>query len=135
MPLDYYVYYCFTTASYVWLIFPYIYLGMLQVIALILAIQTRKVRIKILNDSKEVAVIIYITSIVLVELVIVSFALFNFNNIHEVLYDAGLLIVAFAILLVTFVPKVSEGHIMHVHVVTTFIFCYHQYYTIAFHIT
>uniref|UniRef100_A0A1X7VPL5 G-protein coupled receptors family 3 profile domain-containing protein n=1 Tax=Amphimedon queenslandica TaxID=400682 RepID=A0A1X7VPL5_AMPQE len=105
VPLDYYVYHCFTTASFVWLIFPYIYLGMLQIIALILAIQTRKVCIKILNDSKEVAVIIYITSIVLVELVIVSFALSNFNNIHEVLYDAGLLIVAFTILLVIFAPK------------------------------
>ncbi|XP_011405199.1 PREDICTED: gamma-aminobutyric acid type B receptor subunit 1-like [Amphimedon queenslandica] len=105
VPLDYYVYHCFTTASYVWLIFLYIYLGMLQIIAIILAMQTRKVRIKILNDSKEVATIIYITSIVLVELVIVSFALSSFYNTHEVLYDIGLLIVAFAILLVIFAPK------------------------------
>ena len=85
---------------------------MLQIIAIILAIQTRKVRIKILNDSKEVATIIYITSIVLVELVIVSFALSSFYNIHEALYDAGLLIVAITILLVIFAPKVSDEFIV-----------------------
>lgn len=108
MPLDYYVYQCFNTSSFLWLLFLYIYLGLLQIIALILAIQTRKVRIKILNDSKEVAAIIYITSIVLVELAIVSFALSSFNNIYEALYDFGLLLVAIVILLLIFVPKVSN---------------------------
>ena len=108
MPLDHYVYQCFNSSSFPWLLFLYIYLGLLQIIALILAIQTRKVRIKILNDSKEVAAIIYITSIVLVELAIVSFALSSFNNIHEALYDFGLLLVAIVILLLIFVPKVSN---------------------------
>lgn len=78
----------------------------LHIIALILAIQTRKVRIKILNDSKEVAAIIYITSIVLAELVIVSFSLTNFQNIYESLYSGGLIVAATVVLAVIFIPKV-----------------------------
>lgn len=85
----------------------------LHIIALILAIQTRKVRIKILNDSKEVAAIIYITSIVLAELVIVSFSLTNFQNIYETLYCGGLIVAATVVLAVIFIPKVCVSFIYH----------------------
>lgn len=86
----------------------------LHIIALILAIQTRKVRIKILNDSKEVAAIIYITSIVLAELVIVSFSLTNFQNIYESLYSGGLIVAATVVLAVIFIPKV-RAHVCVCH--------------------
>ena len=80
---------------------------MLQIIALILAIQTRKVHIKVLNDSKEVAAIIYITSIVLVMLVIVTFTLDEYQNVREALVSGGFIIVAVVVLICIFATKVS----------------------------
>ena len=91
----------------------------LHIVALILAIQTRKVRIKILNDSKEVAAIIYITSIVLAELVIVSFSLTNFQNIYETLYCGGLIVAATVVLAVIFIPKVCVC-VIHLSLILTF---------------
>ncbi|KAL5470791.1 hypothetical protein EMCRGX_G028810 [Ephydatia muelleri] len=49
------------------------YKGLIQVIAILLAFGTRKVKVKGLNDSKYIAAIIYVTSICLV-VVIISFA-------------------------------------------------------------
>eukprot|EP00731_Ephydatia_muelleri_P021190 Em0013g917a len=49
------------------------YKGLIQVVAILLAFGTRKVKVKGLNDSKYIAAIIYVTSICLV-VVIISFA-------------------------------------------------------------
>lgn len=73
-----------------------------------LAIQTRKVRIKPLNDTKEITAIIYVTSIILIELAVVSFILNGYNNAREVHYSVVLLIDSFFILSSTFIPKVSK---------------------------
>jgi gamma-aminobutyric acid type B receptor len=70
-----------------------------------MAVQTRKVRIKILNDSKEVAAIIYITSIILIGVVIIMFSLSNFLNTQEALLNMGFILGSFVILAIIFIPK------------------------------
>jgi len=95
---------------FIWLALEYVYLGLLQVIAVILAFNTRKVKIKVLNDSKSVAVIIYTTSVVLVALVIVSFALDSFIVVTEVLFSGGILLATTVFVGFIFVPKMVILH-------------------------
>ena len=98
---------CYNTLTpFIWLALEYVYLGLLQVIAVILAFNTRKVKIKVLNDSKAVAVIIYTSSVVLVALVIVSFALDSFIVVTEVLFSGGILLATTVFVGFIFVPKV-----------------------------
>jgi gamma-aminobutyric acid type B receptor len=92
--------------SIIWRILSFLYFGVLQIIALVLAVQTRKVRIKILNDSKEVTAIIYITSVVFIGVMIASFSLSNYLNIQEALLNTGLLIGSYSTVLIIFIPKV-----------------------------
>ena len=75
-----------------------------------LAIQTRKVHIKPLNDSKEITAIIYVTSIVLIALIVFSFVVDGYNDVREAHYSGALLIDSFFILSCIFIPKVSTVH-------------------------
>ncbi|CAI8046144.1 Gamma-aminobutyric acid type B receptor subunit 2 [Geodia barretti] len=67
----------------------FVYLGLLQLVGIILAFQTRKVRIPILNDSKSVTALIYISSIVLVVIVLITFILRGYINICAAIFSAG----------------------------------------------
>ena len=91
-----------------WLALEYGYLIILQIIALFMAFKTRKVKIKLLNDSKSVATIIYITSIDIVALIIITFALDTYTVLVEAMFSAGLIIATTTFLAFSFVPKVLE---------------------------
>ena len=81
--------------------------GFLQICALYFAFQTRKVKVKGLNDAKYIAVIVYITTnIVLVITLVMSFALSNYVNIFASVYSIGIWVTATVILGVMFIPKV-----------------------------
>ena len=83
----------------------FVYLGLLQLIGIILAIQTRKVKVKVLNDSKYIAALIYISSIVIIIIAIIRFTLTGYINVAEVFYSGGLLLATTAFLCLTFIPK------------------------------
>ena len=76
-----------------------------------LAVKSRNVKIKVLNDSKEVALIVYITTFAAVETAIMAFVLQNYNNVCESLFTGHLLIATTAVVVITFVPKVCYMHI------------------------
>ena len=83
------------------------YLALLQIIGIILAIQTRKVEIKVLNDAKYIAALIYISSIAWLTLLVVAFVLPNgMINVTELFFSGGLLVPTTAFLCLTFIPKV-----------------------------
>ena len=104
-------YQCGSTAELgigaIWLILTYVYFALLQIIGIILAIQTRKVKVKVLNDSKYIAAMIYISSIVLLLLGIVTAVFATSINITEILFSGGLLFATSAFLCLVFIPKVS----------------------------
>ena len=79
----------------------------MQIVAIVLIFQTKRVKIKALNDSKTVAVIVYISTLALVEIAVVAFASSGYPNITEALVSSGLLVSAYAILTLTFIPQVS----------------------------
>ena len=79
----------------------------MQVAAIVLAIQTRRVKVKVLNDSKYIIALIYISSVVLLLLIVVTFSLGVLNNVNEVLVSGAFLISATAFLSLIFIPKVN----------------------------
>ena len=101
---------CVNNNAIVWLAISYAYKGLLQLVAMFMAFHIRRVKIKALNDSKEIAVIIYINSIILTLLAVVEFALSRFHEVHAALFGLGLLVGATVFLTLIFVPKVkSQG--------------------------
>ena len=67
---------------------------------------TRRVKVKALNDSKEIATIIYINSIILAVLAVTQFALENYHNVYAAMFGVALLIDATMFLGLIFIPKV-----------------------------
>ena len=55
---------CQGPRNLIWIIILYAYILITQLIAVVLAFKTRKVEMKILNDAKYIALIIYITTII-----------------------------------------------------------------------
>ena len=84
----------------------YAYLILLQMVGIVLAFQTRKVRINVLNDAKSVAMLIYISSIVLVVIGLVKFFARSYINISAAIFSSGILILATFFLALIFIPKV-----------------------------
>ena len=107
---EYFIWVCYEASSpnFFWRIFIFTYLAILQIIGMLLAFQTRKVKFKGLNDSKFVAAIIYISSIVLVALALVTFALRTYINIGTGVFVAGILTLTTIFLALNFVPKVGK---------------------------
>ena len=85
----------------------YGYKGLLQVIALILAFGTRKVKVKGMDDSKYIAVAIYITSIVLAVTTVSTYTLMDYVNVYPAVVGMGFLLGTTMILGLVFVPRVS----------------------------
>ncbi len=103
------MYVCINDNAVVWLAFSYAYKGLLQLIAMFMAFHTRRVKIKVLNDTKEIAVIIYINSIILALLAVVEFALNDYHEVHAALFGLALLVGATVFLTLVFIPKVTYG--------------------------
>ena len=71
-----------------------------------MAFHIRRVKVKALNDSKEIAVIIYINSIILAVLAVTQFALENYHDAYAAMFGLALLVDATLFLGLMFIPKV-----------------------------
>ena len=105
---------CHTKNSFYWLSISFCYKAFLQIFAIFMAFHTRNVDVKVLNESKEIAAIIYINSIILVLIAVAELALESNHDAYAALFGLGLLIEATLFLGFIFIPKVNE--IQHVHV-------------------
>ena len=70
-----------------------------------MAFHTRRIKVKALNDSKEIAVIIYINSIILTLLAVTQFALETYD-VYAAMFGLALLVDATLFLGLVFIPKV-----------------------------
>ena len=106
--LEFYILVCYEgfSHSFLWQIFIFLYLAMLQIIGILLAFRTRKVKLQGLRDSKFIAAIIYISSIVLVALALVTFSLRMYINIGTGIFAGGIFILTSIFLSLIFLPKV-----------------------------
>ena len=78
----------------------------LQILGIMLAFQTRRVKIKSLKDSTFVAANVYISSIVIVMFILVTFVLRSYLNAYSAIFATGIFILTTTFLMLTFVPKV-----------------------------
>eukprot|EP00731_Ephydatia_muelleri_P014887 Em0008g607a len=108
--VDYSLLVCYKASSlaFYWKILIFIYLAMLQIIGIMLAFQTRSVKYKELRDSKFVAIIIYVSSLILVILAIDTFLLNTYLNAYAAIFSLGIIILTTTFLLFTFVPKMIQ---------------------------
>ena len=104
----YYHLVCYPTSSpaFYWKILILSYLAVFQIVGIVLAFETRKVKFPGLRDSAFVATIIYISSLVLVMLAVDTFILSSYLNTYGAIFAIGILILTTIFLLFTFVPRV-----------------------------
>lgn len=78
----------------------------MHVMALLLAFMTRKVKVKGLDDSKYIAAVIYVTTFVVGVKLVVTYTLRDLVNVFAAVISTGILIAAFCVLALVFIPKV-----------------------------
>ena len=105
---DYYIYLCDSRERDIWLGVVYGYKAVLQVGAIFLAFGTRKVTIKGLNDAQYIAAAIYVTSLFLTAIIVLSVTVNDYANLFPALIGGGILITTTSILGLVFVPKVCQ---------------------------
>ena len=91
-----------------WIIALYAYILITQLIAVFLAFRTRKVKIKALNDAKYIAIIIYVTSVIIVIMIASAVLLSDNLNADGAVFGGLLYIFTTIVLSVLFVPKVLQ---------------------------
>ena len=64
-------------------------------------------QIKVLNDSKEVAITLYITSIILAAVIIITVAFDEYLNVYSATYSIGIPLSSSVVLGVVYVTKVQ----------------------------
>ena len=105
---DYYTYICESRSRDIWLGIVFGYKAVLQIVAIFLAFGTRKVTIKGLDDSKYIAMAIYVTSVVLAVMIISNVTLNDYINFYASLYSVCLLSISTIIIVLVFLPKVRK---------------------------
>ena len=80
----------------------------LHTAAIVLSILTRKVEVTVLNDGKYTTIAIYISSCLMVALLLVVFLLSNYRNTSVSLVATFGFLDAMAFLSLAFIPKVSH---------------------------
>lgn len=106
----------------------YGYKGLLQVVAILFAFSTRKVKVKGLDDAKYIAIAVYVTSIVTAIIIVATYTLYDYRNALSVVLSIGILVGATVILILVFVPKVSKSSssIMYIYLTELHLMFLHQ---------
>ena len=97
---------CHSSTEYYWLSVLFAYKFLLQVIGVFLAFRIRKVKIKGLNDSREVSAILYITTVITMAVFLVTFIFGDYINIDGGTYGLGISTATTSVLVLIFIPKV-----------------------------
>ncbi len=114
------VYVCFSfgqnTFATIWIVLIVVYTALLQIVGLILAFQTRKVKIKQLHDSKYIAGMIYASAISLVINAIAIAIDGSLLNTVETLFSGSLLAATTVFLALAFIPTVNPIELLRLPV-------------------
>ena len=103
---------CAQSGSQIWLAVSFTYKALLQLVAIFMAFHIRRVKVKALNDSKQIAVIIYINSIILALLAVTQFALETYHDAYAAMFGLALLVDATLFLGLIFIPMVRVIYIL-----------------------
>ena len=103
-----FIFVCASTAATVWIAISFGYKALLQLGAIFMAFTTRKVKVKGLNDTKELYTIIYINTVIITMLIVTEFSLRSHRDVYVTLYGLAIFAGATLFLGLTFIPKVGE---------------------------
>ena len=115
----YYILICMSKRRKIFLGILYGYKAAMQVIALILAFTTRKVKVKGLNDALYIAAAIYITSLLWAIVILSTYTLTEYLNVFVTVFCLGLLVGTTAIISLVFIPKVWCAMLISIILKTT----------------
>ena len=104
----YFIYVCSSTARSITLGVLYGYKAVLQGATVVMALKTRKVKVRGLDDWQEIVMTTYLTSFVLVITLIANYAVEDQINTFATITSLSFLTGATAIILLVFVPKVTS---------------------------
>ena len=98
---------CLSTTEPYWLSILFGYKAIIQAIGLYLAFKIRNIKIRGLNDSREVSITLYISSVILLVVVVVTFVYGDYIDVDGFVYGVGLSTAATVVLSLTFITKVG----------------------------
>ena len=101
----------------IWLGVLFGYKALLRIAAIPLAFATRKVKVKGLNDAKFIGSVVYVSSIVIVVIIISFIVLPKHLNALAAIYSVGYMVDATVILGLIFIPKVCKHSINCISIV------------------
>ena len=79
-----------------------------QIVGLFLAFATRKVKIKGIDDAKEIAATIYVTSLVLAIMIVSMYTINELINTYAAVFSTGFFIGTTVIMAFVFISKVKD---------------------------
>ena len=100
---------CHSNTEPYWITPLFAYKFILQFIGVFLAFSIRKVKIKGLNDSREVSAILYITTAILVATVLCTFVFGEYINVDGATFGTGIATATSFVLGLLFIPKVLSN--------------------------
>ena len=83
-----------------------------------MAFRTRKVTIKALNDSKQIALLVYITTFELIVLAVLAIGLREWHIVYRAVFGGAMFVAATIYLSVVFIPRVSSWQALCKHYIT-----------------
>lgn len=98
---------CYSSSEFYWLGVLFGYKIIIQALGVFLAFKIRKVKIRGLNEYREVSAILYITSAILAAMIVVSFAFGDYIDVDGFIFAFGLCTATTVVLVFTFVSKVN----------------------------
>lgn len=101
----YFIFVCTSDARRITLGILYGYKALLQILAVILALKTRKVQIKGLDDSKYIIAATYLSSLVLLAVIIMTYTASKLINTYAAVSSACFIIGSTMIVAIVFIPK------------------------------
>lgn len=113
---------CFSPGSFIWQLSIYLYIAIMHACTLVLAFRTRKVKISVLKETKELTIIVCVGTFVSVQTIVFGFLLQDYNNVQEIFFNSGLIILTTTFLVLLYVPKVSLPKSAH-HIVSAVYTC------------
>ena len=81
---------------------------LLHLATVVIAFKTRKVKVKVLNDYREIILATCISGFVLVLILVFTYTVTDRINLYSALTSFGLFVAATVIMVLVFVPKVTN---------------------------
>lgn len=104
----YFIYVCISTERQITLGVLYGYKALLQLLAVILALKTSNVKVKGLDDSLYIIVATYLSSLVLLTVIIMTYTAYDLINTYAVVTSGSFILGSTMIVGLVFIPKVCR---------------------------